>query len=116
MKKELQKFNKEIAIIHWEDSWTHGNIQLSEKEWKEKNIGYAISIGLVVNENEKQISLAMDYFYPQNVDNEGSFRVVNSFPKSAIHKIEKIKIPVEIKKQVDLYYLTSEENKTQLEK
>ena len=111
MKKEVQKLNKEIAIIHWEDSWTHGNVQLSEKKWKDKNIGYAVSAGLVVSEDDKQISLATDYFYPQNVDNEGSFRMVNSFPKSAIHEIVRIKLPAEIKKQINKYYIDLEKIK-----
>ena len=106
-KNKVQKLNKEIAIIHWEDSWTHGNIQLSEIAWKNKNIGYVVSAGLVVNEDPKQISLATDYFYPQNVDLDGSFRIVNSFPKSAIHKIVRIKLPTEIKKEISKYYIDS---------
>jgi len=111
MKKKVQELNKEIAIIHWEDSWTHGDVQLSEKKWKNKNIGYAISAGLIVSENNKQISLATDYFYPQNVDYEGSFRIVNSFPKSTIHKIVRIKLPTEIKKQINKHYIDLEKTK-----
>ena len=114
MKKELLKINKGIAIIHWEDSWIHGNTQLSEKEWKNKNIGYAVSTGIIVNEDDKQISIATDYFYPQNVDNEGSFRGVNSFPKSGIHKIIRIKIPGGINKQVVRHYLSPKKLKKQL--
>lgn len=105
MKKESQKLNREIAIIHWEDSWTHGGEQLSEEEWKKKGIGYAISTGLIVNEDDKQISIATDYFYPQNVDERGSFRIVNSFPKSGIHNITRIKLPEEIKEQARKYYI-----------
>jgi len=116
IKKEVQKLNKEIAIIHWEDSWTHGNVQLSEKKWKNKNIGYAVSAGLIVNEDNKQISLATDYFYPQNVDTEGSFRIVNSFPKSAIHKIVRIKLPAEIKKQINKHYLEKNKKKPRKQK
>ncbi len=108
MGNKTQKINKELAIIHWEDSWTHGNVQLSEKEWEKKSIGYVISAGLVVNEDDKQISLATDYFYPQSVD-EGSFRVVNSFPKSCIHKIIKIKLPAEIIKEAKKYYIDPKE-------
>jgi hypothetical protein len=112
MTKNMQKINKEFAIIHWEDSWTHGNLQLTEEEWKGKNIGYGISAGLIVNEDEKQISLATDYFYPQDVDEEGTFRVVNSFPKSGIHEIVRFEIPVEIKNQIIKHYRDSkEENK-----
>ncbi|MFA5355224.1 MAG: hypothetical protein WC302_00600 [Candidatus Paceibacterota bacterium] len=110
MKKNIQKNDKEIAIIHWEDSWTHGNVQLSEKEWKNKGIGYAISAGLIVGEDDKQISIAADYFYPQNVD-EGSFRSVNSFPKSGIHKIVRIKLPVEIEKEMLKYLLRPKSKK-----
>lgn len=111
MENNVRKFtlDKEFAIIHWEDSWTHGNIQLSEAEWKKKNIGYAVSVGLIVNEDRKQISLATDYFYPQSVDLDGSFRVVNSFPKSSIHKIIRIELPVEIKKQISKHYTNPKE-------
>ena len=51
-----KNINKEIAIIHWEDSWCHGNLQLTEEECKSKSIGYGISAGIVVHEDEKQIS------------------------------------------------------------
>jgi len=108
MEKNIKVTNREFAIIHWEDSWTHGNIQLTEEECKNKNIGYAISAGLIVNEDEKQISLATDYFYPQDVDNEGSFRMVNSFPKNGIHEMVRIKIPIEIKNQAIKYYRDQE--------
>ncbi|MDD4358409.1 MAG: hypothetical protein PHY30_01180 [Candidatus Pacebacteria bacterium] len=104
MEKNIQEINKKFAIIHWEDSWTHGNLQLTEEDWKGKNIGYAVSAGLIVNEDEKQISLATDYFYPQDVDEEGTFRMVNSFPKSGIHKIIRYEVPIEIKNQIIKYY------------
>ena len=98
-----KNINKEIAIIHWEDSWCHGNLQLTEEECKSKSIGYGISAGLVVHEDEKQISLAIDYFYPQDMD-EGTFREINSFPKSGIHEIVRIEMPVEIENQASKHY------------
>lgn len=109
MKKETIKLNNEIAIIHWQDSWNFGLDQYKEKDWKNKvGVGQCVSVGFVVAEDKEQISIALDYFYPQKLD-EGSFRVVNTFPKCNIQKIIRIKIPSEIYKEINKYCLKDKE-------
>ena len=105
MKNIIRKLNKEIAIIHWQDSWSHGLVQKTEAEWKKiVGNGSCVSVGLVVAEDKEQISIALDYFYPQKLD-EGSFRVVSSFPRCNIQKIVRIKLPDEIKIEAEKHYL-----------
>ena len=62
-----------------------------------------------MNENNEQISIALDYYYPQKVGIDGSFRSVNTIPKSCIHKIVRIKMPTEINEEVNKNYLNKKE-------
>ena len=89
MKKiEFPKLNREVAIIHWEDSYNHGSFYRSEKEWKVYGLVNAITVGMILDEDQRKINIATDYFYPQPpAEKEGAFRNVVSIPKVNILSI-----------------------------
>lgn len=74
--------NINLAIIFWEDAAMHGTYQRSREEMKELGLITGIAIGVIVSEDKKQITLAMDYF-PE----EDQFRQTATYPKSGIYQI-----------------------------
>ncbi|OHA62205.1 MAG: hypothetical protein A2748_01165 [Candidatus Wildermuthbacteria bacterium RIFCSPHIGHO2_01_FULL_45_20] len=99
MEKKDQASKKEIVVIHWVDSYAHSG-QKAEEDWQHYGTGYAISVGILLNENEEQVTLAQDMFYDQPPTIEGDqFRNVFSIPKRCIVELQKFPCSIEYKKQ-----------------
>lgn len=95
MENKNQQLNKEIVVVHWEDSYAHGG-QKMEEEWKDYGTGFCVSAGILVKEDMNHITLAQDLFYSQPPTVEGDqFRNVFSIPKRCIVKMEKFSCPIE---------------------
>ncbi|MDP2641369.1 MAG: hypothetical protein Q8P39_02405 [Candidatus Yanofskybacteria bacterium] len=95
MKGKTQKQKREIVVVHWEDSYAHSG-QKAEKEWKGYGTGLCVSVGLLTQEDENQITLAQDLFYHQPPTVEGDqFRNVFSIPKACVVAVEKFPCPIE---------------------
>lgn len=88
--KRIKK--QELAIIEWTDAAMHGTEQISRSDAAhELNLIAAVTAGLVVHEDKKKITLAMDWFHVHD-----QFRQIASYPKSGISKITReILQPVE---------------------
>ena len=83
-----------IAIIHWIDSAMHGSRQKSRQEWKDYKLVNGISVGIIVHEDKKQITIGQDWFYKDNVGSLDEFRSVSSYSKGGVNKIKRIKLSV----------------------
>lgn len=79
----MRSKRQQIAIVEWTDAAMHGTDQFSLKYAKE-NLGLIdiVSAGIVVHEDRKQITLALDWHH-----NDDQFRQIASYPKSGIRKI-----------------------------
>jgi hypothetical protein len=73
---------KQLAIIYWTDAAIESIGSISEKDLKDVGLIDGIAVGVIVKEDKKSITLALDWFYEQN-----SYRQVSTYPKSGIHKI-----------------------------
>lgn len=92
------KTKREIVAVHWEDSYGHTG-QKPEEEWKDYGTGFCVSVGMLLAEDEKQITLAQDLFYDQPPTVEGDqFRNVVSIPKSCIVEAQKFAFPIDYSK------------------
>lgn len=83
-----------IAIIYWSDSAIHGSEQRSREQWKNYKLVEGISVGIIIHEDKKQITIGQDWFYKDNFGEIDEFRSVSSYPKSGIKKIKRINIQV----------------------
>lgn len=69
-------------MIEWTDAAMHGTEQFSRDETKKLGLVEGVAVGIIVHEDRKQITLAMDWFHTDD-----QFRQVASYPKSGIHAI-----------------------------
>jgi len=76
--------DKQIAIINWTDATLHGNDTFTEKGLKELGLINGIAVGIIVKEDKKSITLAMDWFY-----NNETYRQLSTYPKSGINNIQR---------------------------
>lgn len=74
--------SQQIAVIEWTDAAMHGTEQFSREETKKLNLVEGVAVGIIVHEDRKQITLAMDWFYKDD-----QFRQVSSYPKSGIRSV-----------------------------
>ena len=80
----MNKKDKEVAIINWTDAALHGNDTFNEEGLKELGLINGIAVGIIVKEDKKSITLAMDWFY-----NNGTYRQLSTYPKSGINNIQR---------------------------
>lgn len=89
MKELLSKYK--LIYISWYDAALHGNEQVSIEDIKDYGIMYGHIAGWLVNETDKFVTIAMDFFPRQNDNDKDTFRTFQSYPKSGIEKMEVIK-------------------------
>jgi len=82
----------ELVIFRWRDSALHGQHTRWEDDLGEVSLVTLITAGLLVKEDNESISLCMDW------NPEGSWRTLQTYPKSGIKQIRRIKIPASIYK------------------
>jgi len=78
---------KEIVIIHWKDACKHGNDTQHIKDCRDFNLMELISTGILLNETNELITVGNDYCPEYK-----NCRDVNTYPKSGISKIKRVKI------------------------
>jgi len=83
--------DKTIAIIHWEDAAIHGSNQYNESKI-DFGLMVGFACGIIVKEDKKSVTLAMDYFPKQRDDEENSYRVLSTYPKSGIRNIKRVEM------------------------
>lgn len=83
-----------LAIIYWTDASIHGTEQLSRSGWASANLVNGISTGIVIKEDKQSITVGMDFFYRSGKDDLDEFRTAQTYPKSGISKIKRVKIDV----------------------
>ena len=88
-KKPLSKYD--LVHIVWHDASMHGTGQVSIDEVKNYGIMHGHIAGWLIDETKDHVTIAM-YFFPAQQDNEtDSFRSLQSYPKSGIEKINRLK-------------------------
>ena len=78
---------KRIAIIDWIDASMFGNSSQHEKDCRKYKLMKIKSVGIIIRETKKFITLGMDYCPEYR-----NYRDVNVYPKSGIRKIRRIKL------------------------
>ena len=73
---------KQFAIINWTDAAIEGTNTFFEKDLEDVGLINGIAMGIIIKEDKKSISLAMDWF-----PDSKSYRQIATYPKSGIHKI-----------------------------
>ena len=74
---------QQVVVIEWVDSAMHGTAQRSREEAKrECGLIKCVSAGMLVHEDDQQITIALDWF-PEDDD----FRQIASYPKSGITNV-----------------------------
>ena len=76
------KKKNQFVLVYWKDAAMHGTEQMSRKHASEKGLIKGISGGILVHEDNVQITMAIDWFHEFD-----EFRQVSSIPKSGIYKI-----------------------------
>lgn len=88
-KKLLSKY--ELVHIYWHDAAMHGTAQISITEAKQYSIIRGHSTGWLINEDKEHVTIATDFFPASNQNAQDSFRTLQSYPKSGISKIDRLK-------------------------
>lgn len=83
---------QQFVVIEWIDSAMHGMSQRSREDAKrECGLIKGVSGGMLVHEDDQQITIALDWFPV-----EDEFRQIASYPKSGITKVTRKELePVE---------------------
>ena len=78
---------RQIVVIRWVDAAMYGNGTRTREEAEECELMELVSVGVLIKENDTQITLGMD-FCPR----DDSYRCVNTYPKTGITSIRRIKL------------------------
>ena len=88
-KKPLTKYD--LVHIKWHDAAMHGTGQVSIADIKDYGIMHGHIAGWLVDETKTHVTIAMDFFPAQPQNEKDTFRTLQSYPKSGIQKIERLK-------------------------
>lgn len=91
MKKTKLKSKYDLVHIVWHDAAMHGTGQVSIFDVKDYGIMNGHIAGWLIDETEKHVTIAMDFFPASNQNEKDTFRTLQSYPKSGIEKINRIK-------------------------
>ena len=80
-----------IALFEWADASLHGQGTKWEDDIKDLGLITLITVGLVVKEDDTEITLCMDYSLE-----EKSWRSTATYPKCCIKRIKYIEVPKRI--------------------
>ena len=87
--KLLGKYD--LVHIVWHDAAMHGTEQVSVERIKDYGIMNGHIAGWLVNETKTYVTIAMDFFPAQKNNEKDTFRTFQSYPKSGIERITKLK-------------------------
>lgn len=90
MKKKLQS-KYDLVHIYWHDAAMHGTAQVPIDEVKEYGLMRGHIAGWLVDETKTHVTVAMDFFPKQEGNSRDAFRTLQSYPKSGIDKMQRIK-------------------------
>ena len=76
-----------LAVFEWEDAALHGQETKWEDDIEKLGLIRLISAGIVVKEDDGEITLCMDYCHK-----EQSWRGIGTYPKSCFKKIKYISL------------------------
>lgn len=88
-KKPLSKYD--LVHIYWHDAAMHGTEQVSIKDVKNYGIMRGHVAGWLVDETDKHVTIAMDFFPASDQNARDTFRTLQSYPKSGINKMVRLK-------------------------
>ena len=92
MKKKPKPLSKyDLVHIYWHDAAMHGTSQVSVSEVKDYGLMRGHIVGWLVDETKEHVTVAMDFFPAQPNNHEDTFRTLQSYPKSGIEKMVRIK-------------------------
>lgn len=86
MNKEKQTLNKiKVATVWWKDAYSHNEDVSSGEEVQNSLI--CISSGILLEQNDEAIKLAMDLFDVQDGQQSRSFRSIGVIPMEFVQRI-----------------------------
>jgi hypothetical protein len=88
-RKLLSKYD--LVHIKWHDAAMHGSEQVNKDKLIEYGIMRGHIAGWLVYETKTYLTIAMDFFPAQKDNEKDTFRTLQSYPKSGIDKIIKLK-------------------------
>lgn len=88
-KKLLSKYD--LVHIYWHDATMHGTRQVTIDDVKDYGIMRGHVAGWLVDETDKHVTIAMDFFPAQQDNERDTFRTLQSYPKSGIDKMVRLK-------------------------
>lgn len=88
-KKPISKYD--LVHVVWHDAAMHGTGQVSIEEVKSYGIMGGHIAGWLVDETDTHVTIAMDFFPAQTQNEKDTFRTLQSYPKSGIEKINRLK-------------------------
>jgi len=88
-KKPLSKYD--LVHIYWHDAAMHGTEQVSIDRVREYGIMRGHIAGWLIDETKDHVTIAMDFFPAQENNQKDNFRTLQSYPKSGIDKMTKLK-------------------------
>jgi len=89
-KKPLSSYK--LVHIKWHDAAMHGTDQVTIDNVKDYGIMDGHIAGWLIDETDRHVTIAMDYFPTQKDNYKDSFRTLQSYPKSGIEKITVLKV------------------------
>lgn len=81
----------DLVHIYWHDAAMHGSEQVPIDEVKEYGIMRGHVAGWLINETKDFVTIAMDFFPAQQDNAKDTFRTFQSYPKSGIDKMVRLK-------------------------
>jgi hypothetical protein len=87
--KPLSQYD--LVHIYWHDAAMHGTTQVGINEVAEYGIVRGHVAGWLVHETLTFVTVAMDFFPASEQNSRDTFRTLQSYPKSGIDKIVRLK-------------------------
>jgi len=87
----MKKVKYDLVYIYWHDAAMHGTAQVDLDEVKTYGLVHGYVAGWLVNETKDFITIAMDFFPASGQIPKDNFRTLQSYPKSGIEKMTRIK-------------------------
>jgi len=95
--KEKSKSEYDLVHIKWHDAAMHGTEQVSIEDIKDYGLMNGHIAGWLVDETKTHVTIAMDFFPAQHNNEKDTFRTLQSYPKSGIEKIVRLKTLLVVK-------------------
>lgn len=90
-KKTKPQSKYDLVHIVWHDATMHGTEQITIDQVKDYGVMNGHIAGWLIQETKDYVTIAMDFFPAQRDNHKDSFRTLQSYPKSGIKKINKLK-------------------------